>query len=95
MASFPLRDPVQLAYQWASLDLLSEGRSVLVACTGIVEQEGYQVEQSTYNVTNKDRVERLSEWITILKRLWTEDNVTHDGKQYQFQGVTIEPKPAA
>jgi alkanesulfonate monooxygenase SsuD/methylene tetrahydromethanopterin reductase-like flavin-dependent oxidoreductase (luciferase family) len=38
MASFPLRDPVQLAYQWASLDLLAEGRSVLVACTGIVEQ---------------------------------------------------------
>jgi alkanesulfonate monooxygenase SsuD/methylene tetrahydromethanopterin reductase-like flavin-dependent oxidoreductase (luciferase family) len=95
MASFPLRDPVQLAYQWASLDLLSEGRSVLVACTGIVEQEGYQVEQATYHVTNKDRVERLSEWITILKRLWTEDNVTHEGKQYQFEGVTIEPKPAA
>src|SRR5579872_5677749 len=29
MASFPLRDPVLLAYQWASLDLLSEGRTVL------------------------------------------------------------------
>src|SRR5215204_6025156 len=43
MASFPLRDPVLLAYQWASLDLLAEGRSVLVACTGIVEQAGYQV----------------------------------------------------
>lgn len=95
MASFPLRDPVLLAYQWASLDLLAEGRSVLVACTGIVEQEGYQVEQKTYNVTNKDRVERLSEWITILKRLWTEDNVTHHGKHYQFEGVTIEPKGAA
>src|SRR3712207_1375503 len=71
MASFPLRDPAQLAYQWASLDLLAEGRTVLVACTGIVEQAGYEIEQATYRVTNKDRVERLSEWITILKRLWT------------------------
>lgn len=95
MASFPLRDPAQLAYQWASLDLLAEGRTVLVACTGIVEQSGFQVEAATYNVTNKDRVERLTEWITILKRLWTEDDVSHEGKHYRFQNVTIEPKPAA
>ncbi len=44
---------------------------------------------------NKARVERLTEWITILKRLWTEDNVTHEGKHYQFANVTVEPKPAA
>ena len=36
----PLRDPAQLAYQWASLDLLAEGRTVMVACTGIVQQQG-------------------------------------------------------
>jgi alkanesulfonate monooxygenase SsuD/methylene tetrahydromethanopterin reductase-like flavin-dependent oxidoreductase (luciferase family) len=95
MASFPLRDPVWLAYQWASLDLLAEGRSVLVACTGIVTQEEYQIEQRTFNVTNKDRVERLSEWITILKKLWTEDNVTFEGKHYKFENVTIAPKGAA
>lgn len=95
MASFPLRDPALLAYQWASLDLLAEGRTILVACTGIVEQSGYQVEAETYNVTNKDRVERLTEWITILKRLWTEDNVTHEGKHYRLRDVTVEPKPAA
>jgi alkanesulfonate monooxygenase SsuD/methylene tetrahydromethanopterin reductase-like flavin-dependent oxidoreductase (luciferase family) len=95
LASFPLRDPVQLAYQWASLDQLAEGRTVLVGCTGIVPQAGYEVEAEVYGVTNKDRVERLTEWIAILKRLWTEDNVTHEGKQYRFRGVTIEPKPAA
>src|SRR5215207_1343471 len=39
MASLPLRDPVLLAYQWASLDLLAEGRTILVGCTGIVPQE--------------------------------------------------------
>lgn len=95
MASFPLRDPAQLAYQWASLDLLAEGRTVLVACTGIVEQSGYEVEAATYNVTNKDRVERLSEWIEILKLLWTQDDVSYAGKHYRFDHVTIEPKPAA
>ena len=54
--------------------------SVLVACTGIVpEQGGFDVETATYGVTNKDRVERLTEWITILKRLWTEDDVSSRG----------------
>src|SRR5829696_1057708 len=55
MASFPLRDPVQLAYQWASLDLLAEGRSVLIACTGIGQLEGHQAELKLYGLTNKDR----------------------------------------
>lgn len=95
MASFPLRDPVLLAYQWASLDLLAEGRTIMVACTGIVPQAGADIEAATYHVDNKARVERLSEWITILKRLWTEDNVTYEGKHYQFANVTVEPKPAA
>src|SRR3954454_15649274 len=80
MASFPLRDPVLLAYQWASLDLLAEGRTVLVGCTGIVTQPGAKVEGQLYNVEPKDRAGRLVEWITLIKKLWTEDNVTFEGK---------------
>ena len=95
MASFTLRDPAQLAYQWASLDLLAEGRTVMAACTGIVPQSGAQVEADLYHVTNKDRVERLTEWIKILKLLWTEDNASFAGKHYQFENITLEPKPAA
>jgi alkanesulfonate monooxygenase SsuD/methylene tetrahydromethanopterin reductase-like flavin-dependent oxidoreductase (luciferase family) len=96
MASFPLRDPVWLAYQWASLDYISNGRAVLVGCTGIVpDHPGYDVEAKLFNVDNKDRVERLTEWIKILKTLWTEDNVTFVGKHYRFENVTIEPKPVA
>ena len=95
MASFPLRDPVLLAYQWASLDLLAGGRTILVACTGIVPQAGGAAEDAHYGVDNKARAERLVEWITILKRLWTEDNVSFVGKHYRLQGMTIEPKPAA
>ena len=95
MASFPLRDPLLLAYQWASLDLMAEGRTVLVACTGIVPQAGGEIEAKAYNVTNKDRVERMIEGIDILKRLWTEEDVSHEGKHYRFENVTIEPKAAA
>jgi alkanesulfonate monooxygenase SsuD/methylene tetrahydromethanopterin reductase-like flavin-dependent oxidoreductase (luciferase family) len=95
MASFPLRDPVLLAYQWASLDLIAQGRTILVACTGLVEQEGAQVEGALYGLRNKDRVTRLIEWIKILRLLWTENDVSFEGKQYRFSGLTLEPKPAA
>jgi len=95
MASFPLRDPLLLAYQWASLDLLSNGRTVLVACTGIVPQAGAAVEDEQYGVNNKARTERLVEWITLLRRLWTEEHVTFEGRHYRVRNVTIEPRPAA
>src|SRR5919202_5953226 len=95
MASFPLRDPVLLAYQWASLDLLAGGRTVLVACTGIVPQEGGRIEGELYGLQRKHRVERMLEWIELIKRLWTEDNVTFQGRQYQCEGITIDPKPTA
>jgi alkanesulfonate monooxygenase SsuD/methylene tetrahydromethanopterin reductase-like flavin-dependent oxidoreductase (luciferase family) len=95
MASFPLRDPVLLAYQWASLDLLAEGRTVLVACTGIVPQEGGRIEGELYGLQPKDRVKRLIEWIALLKLLWTEDNVSFEGEHYRCENITIEPKPAA
>jgi alkanesulfonate monooxygenase SsuD/methylene tetrahydromethanopterin reductase-like flavin-dependent oxidoreductase (luciferase family) len=36
MASFPVRDPISFALQWATLDLISNGRMLLVVCTGIV-----------------------------------------------------------
>lgn len=93
LASFPLRDPIQLAYQWASLDQLSGGRTILVACNGNVEQAGVQVESETYNVTRRDRVERVTEGLQIIRKLWTEDDVAFEGKHYSFSGVTIEPKP--
>jgi alkanesulfonate monooxygenase SsuD/methylene tetrahydromethanopterin reductase-like flavin-dependent oxidoreductase (luciferase family) len=95
MASFPLRDPVLLAYQWASLDLMAQGRTILVACTGIVEQPGAQVESALYGLEAKDRVQRLIEWIEILRRLWTEDEVAFEGRQYRFSGVSVAPRPAA
>ena len=95
MASFVLRDPVLLAYQWASLDQIAHGRTVLIACTGIIEQAGGKVEAELYGVENRDRVRRLVEWIEILKLLWTKENASYQGEQYSFSNITVEPRPAA
>lgn len=95
MASFPLRDPALLAYQWASLDLIAEGRTVLVACTGLVEQAGAKIETQLYGLRGRDRVTRLLEWMKILRLLWTTDDASFEGEHYSFQGVSIDPKPVA
>jgi alkanesulfonate monooxygenase SsuD/methylene tetrahydromethanopterin reductase-like flavin-dependent oxidoreductase (luciferase family) len=91
MASFPLRDPVLLASQWASLDLISGGRSLLVVCTGNI---GKDDEQRHYGTTGKDRVQRLIESIQILRLLWTQDHVTFEGEHFTLRDVSIGLRPA-
>jgi len=91
MASFPVRDPIVFAYQWASLDLMSRGRMLLAACTGIggaSDREG-----APWSIPNAERGARLAENIEICRRLWSEDNVSFEGKFHSFADVTIEPRP--
>ncbi len=94
MASMALREPILLAYQWASLDLITGGRTALVACTGLGQADPDGREARTFGMERKDRAPRMEEEIEILKRLWTEDHVSFKGKYYSFDDVTIEPKPS-
>jgi alkanesulfonate monooxygenase SsuD/methylene tetrahydromethanopterin reductase-like flavin-dependent oxidoreductase (luciferase family) len=94
MASMALRHPITLATQWASLDLISAGRTVFVACTGLGSADKMGKEARTYNMERKDRAPRMEEQIEIFKRLWTEDHVSFKGDYYNFEDVTVEPKPA-
>ena len=95
LASFPLRHPLLLAIQWASLDLLSRGRTILAVCNGGGSQDGPQFahELEVMGVKSSERVGRVIEGIEILRRLWTESRVTHQGKYYQFTDVELLPKP--
>ncbi len=95
MATFPHRHPVMLAHEWASLDVISNGRSWLVACIGGPNEQSrlQALEHAAMGVEPKDRAARLEEGITILRRLFSEKDVTHRGRFYQFEGVTILPPP--
>ncbi|HEY6737580.1 MAG TPA: LLM class flavin-dependent oxidoreductase [Actinopolymorphaceae bacterium] len=94
MASFPVRDPILLADQWATLDQISGGRMLLAVCTGIVKAADASArEGALYGVTDKSRTGRLEENVAILRRLWTEDDVTFEGRYTSFSDVTVLPKP--
>ncbi len=95
LASMTLRDPILLALQWASLDLLAEGRTILGACLGGAGASmgaGAQ-EAEIYGVPSAGRGRRFEEEIALLRRLWTEDDVTFAGEVYRLAGVTVRPRP--
>ena len=95
MATFVHRHPVMLAHQWASLDLLSEGRSWLAVCLGGPDEAGVAQarEHAAMGVRASERVARLEEGIVVLRALFHQTNVSHRGRFYQFDGVTLEPRP--
>jgi alkanesulfonate monooxygenase SsuD/methylene tetrahydromethanopterin reductase-like flavin-dependent oxidoreductase (luciferase family) len=90
MASFPVRHPVLLAIQWASLDQLSKGRTVLGVCIG----GGHDPELRAFGARRSERVGRMSEGIGLLRKLWSEDEVSHAGRFYQLERCRVVPKPA-
>ena len=89
MATFPLRHPVELAIQWASLDHVSGGRTVLGACIG----GGHEPELRAFGQTSKERVPRLEEGIELLRALWSGERVHHRGRFYTLEDYDILPKP--
>lgn len=93
MASFPIRDPIVFALQWATLDLISGGRMVLVVCTGIVAGGVSAREGSAWGIKDTARGNRMAENIEICRRLWSEDRVSFQGKYHSFNDVTVTPRP--
>ncbi len=96
LATFPMRHPVQLAIQWASLDLLSGGRTILAVCLGQSAKDGpkFAAEYEALGIRNEERVGRLEEGIELLRRLWAPGPVSFSGRYYSFTGVDAQPKPA-
>lgn len=88
-ASFIVRHPIELAVQWASVDILSGGRTIWIACLG----GGVARELEPFGIRRSERAVRLVEGLELVKRFWTEDRVDHEGRFFAFRGVSVEPKP--
>jgi len=95
MATFVHRHPVMLAHQWASLDVLSGGRTWLAVCLGGPSEANaaQAAEHDVMSIPSAERVGRLEEGIAVLRKLFGGKNVSHQGRFYAFDGVTLEPRP--
>ena len=87
--ALPLRNPVVLAKQVATLDYLSQGRFFPAVGLGQEEPEEYEA----CGVPKGDRARRTDEAIVLMRRLWQEDKVTHEGDFFSCHDVSITPKP--
>lgn len=81
-------NPVILARRFATLDILSEGRSIVGFGIGWSKDE-YQAS----NIPFQNRGKRADEFIQVLKRIWTDDVVEFKGKYYSIPASKIGPKP--
>ncbi|HEU4446367.1 MAG TPA: TIGR03619 family F420-dependent LLM class oxidoreductase [Nitrososphaeraceae archaeon] len=81
-------NPVILARRLATLDILSEGRSIAGFGIGWSKDE-YQAS----NIPFQNRGKRADEFVQVLKRIWTDDVVEFKGKYYSIPASKIGPKP--
>jgi probable F420-dependent oxidoreductase len=88
MLLLPLRPAVLAAKQAAEVDLLSGGRLRLGVSVGWdhLEMEALGIDPAT-------RGERFDEQVAVMRRLWTEPSVTHDGRFFHLRDVGINPRP--
>jgi len=85
------RLPSYLAKVASSIDALSGGRVEMGIGAGWYEHEykgyGYPFDKPSV------RIGRLRESVEIMRKMWTEEHVSYDGKHYQLDGAICQPKP--
>jgi probable F420-dependent oxidoreductase len=85
----PTRDPVMLAKQTATIDYLSDGRFLPMFGVGADTAPEF----TPMGVNLRARGTRANEMLALMSRLWTEDDVSFEGKQLHYEHLTINPKP--
>jgi len=88
---FPVRNPVQLAKSFSTLDHLSNGRAILGVGLGppAVAENFY----SSFGTRYDERLRRFNEGLTIMRSLWENETTTIAGEFFELNGTRMEPKP--
>jgi alkanesulfonate monooxygenase SsuD/methylene tetrahydromethanopterin reductase-like flavin-dependent oxidoreductase (luciferase family) len=85
----PLHHPIRVAEQWATLDLLSNGRVDFAAGRGYDRRE-----YAPFHVSFEDNQAIFEEGMEIVRLLWASERpISYRGKHYSFDDVAITPRP--
>ena len=87
--ALPLRNPTILSKEIATLDFISNGRSLPAVGLGPETENDYEACGSD----KKSRVGRTEEAVEIMRLLWSGNNITYKGDHFTLSNVSIEPKP--
>jgi probable F420-dependent oxidoreductase len=84
----PLRNPLVLAKQVATLDVLSNGRVTLGVGAGWLEEEFRAL-----GAAFEDRGDRTDEALRLMRTVWTEEVPSFSGRFHSFENVYVRPMP--
>jgi pyrimidine oxygenase len=90
-----LHNPAVTAKMVATLDHISGGRAGLNVVAGAYRDEFDQMGAWDDRLDHDDRYLLAEEWTLLLKRLWSEPSVTHDGRFFRLKDCVSDPKPLA
>jgi len=82
------RNPLYLALEWATLDVISRGRTILGACMGNPE-EGVRREYQALGLEYTRRAAIFEEGLRILRTLWSEGHITFRGQFFRYEDVSF------
>ena len=84
----PLFQPLDVAEQIATLDVITGGRMILGVGLGYRDEEN-----AAFGIDPRTRVGRLTEGVEVIERLWMGEPVTYEGRHFQLRDVRISLRP--
>lgn len=88
-----IHNPAVVAKAITTLDYISNGRAGLNIVAGAYREEFAQMGRWDDTLNHADRYDLAEEWITIIKRLWSQPSVDFQGKYFQMTDCQSDPKP--
>jgi probable F420-dependent oxidoreductase len=86
----PYRNPFVVAKAGATLDLLSDGRFTLAVGVGYLKREF-----AALGVDFDERGQLFEEALEVIRVIWTTDDLSHEGRNFNATGITAHPRPVS
>jgi alkanesulfonate monooxygenase SsuD/methylene tetrahydromethanopterin reductase-like flavin-dependent oxidoreductase (luciferase family) len=88
IVTLPFKNPIQVAEDYALLDVLSNGRLNLGLGSGYLPHEF-----AGFNVDPNDKALRFNDALAVIEKAWTGEKFSHNGEYYQFSNIKLEVIP--
>lgn len=88
IVTLPFKNPIQVAEDYALLDVLSNGRLNLGLGSGYLSHEF-----AGFHIDSKDKAFRFNDALAVIEKAWTGKTFSHEGEYFQFYDVKLEVLP--
>jgi alkanesulfonate monooxygenase SsuD/methylene tetrahydromethanopterin reductase-like flavin-dependent oxidoreductase (luciferase family) len=84
----PLGHPLRLAEETATIDQISNGRLIFG-----IGRSAFPRAYNAYGISYEESPQRFTESLDIIKKAWTEESCSHQGRWHSFENFTLVPRP--